>query len=62
MAGEAEGSGLGLAIVKEIAEQHKGRVWLEPAIKKARPSCVHFKASLDNLSCPSLLTMLESAD
>jgi PAS domain S-box-containing protein len=34
MAGEVEGSGLGLAIVKEIAEQHKGRVWLEPAIKK----------------------------
>ncbi|MCX5877832.1 MAG: GAF domain-containing protein, partial [Deltaproteobacteria bacterium] len=33
-AGEVEGSGLGLAIVKEIAEQHKGRVWLEPAIKK----------------------------
>jgi PAS domain S-box-containing protein len=34
MAGEVEGSGLGLAIVKEIAEQHKGRVWLEPDIKK----------------------------
>jgi PAS domain S-box-containing protein len=34
MAGKVEGSGLGLAIVKEIAEQHKGRVWLEPAIKK----------------------------
>jgi PAS domain S-box-containing protein len=33
-AGQAEGSGLGLAIVKEIAEQHKGRVWLEPAVKK----------------------------
>lgn len=33
-AGEVEGSGLGLAIVKEIAEQHKGRVWLDPAIKK----------------------------
>ena len=31
---EVEGTGLGLAIVKEIAEQHKGRVWLEPAIKK----------------------------
>jgi PAS domain S-box-containing protein len=34
MAGQVEGSGLGLAIVKEIAEQHKGRVWLDPAIKK----------------------------
>lgn len=34
MAGDVEGSGLGLAIVKEIAEQHKGRVWLEPDIKK----------------------------
>jgi PAS domain S-box-containing protein len=34
MAGKVEGAGLGLAIVKEIAEQHKGRVWLDPAIKK----------------------------
>jgi PAS domain S-box-containing protein len=34
MAGKVEGSGLGLAIVKEIAEQHKGRVWLDPDIKK----------------------------
>jgi len=34
MAGKVEGAGLGLAIVKEIAEQHKGRVWLEPEIKK----------------------------
>lgn len=34
MAGKVEGAGLGLAIVKEIAEQHKGRVWLEPDIKK----------------------------
>jgi light-regulated signal transduction histidine kinase (bacteriophytochrome) len=34
MAGKVEGAGLGLAIVKEIAEQHKGRVWLEPAVKK----------------------------
>jgi PAS domain S-box-containing protein len=34
MAGQVEGAGLGLAIVKEIAEQHKGRVWLDPAIKK----------------------------
>ncbi len=34
MAGKVEGAGLGLAIVKEIAEQHKGRVWLEPALRK----------------------------
>ncbi len=34
VASEVDGAGLGLAIVKEIAEQHKGRVWLEPAIKK----------------------------
>lgn len=28
--GEVEGAGLGLAIVKEIADQHRGWVWMEP--------------------------------
>jgi PAS domain S-box-containing protein len=29
-----EGTGLGLAIVKEIAEKHKGKVWVKPGAKK----------------------------
>jgi len=29
-----QGTGLGLAIVKEIAEQHKGKVWVEPGPEK----------------------------
>jgi PAS domain S-box-containing protein len=46
MASEVEGSGLGLAIVKEIAEQHKGRVWLEPAIKRGAAFHVSISKSL----------------
>ena len=33
------GTGLGLAIVKEIAEQHKGEVWVEHGLKKGIAFC-----------------------
>lgn len=32
--GQTEGSGLGLAIVKDIAEAHRGKVWLESGAKE----------------------------
>jgi PAS domain S-box-containing protein len=41
-----EGAGLGLAIVKEIAEQHGGRVWVEPRGKKGTTFCVSISKNL----------------
>ena len=41
-----EGAGLGLAIVKEIAEQHRGRVWVEPRGKKGITFCVSISKNL----------------
>jgi len=41
-----EGAGLGLTIVKEIAEQHGGRVWVEPRGKKGITFCVSISKNL----------------
>lgn len=41
-----EGAGLGLAIVREIAEQHGGRVWLEPKGKKGTTFCISISKTL----------------
>jgi PAS domain S-box-containing protein len=41
-----EGAGLGLTIVKEIAEQHGGRVWVEPRGKKGATFCVSISKNL----------------
>ncbi len=40
------GAGLGLAIVKEIAQQHGGRVWVEPDTKKGTTFCISISKSL----------------
>jgi PAS domain S-box-containing protein len=40
------GAGLGLAIVKEIAEQHGGRVWVEPRGKKGTTFYVSISKNL----------------
>lgn len=41
-----EGAGLGLAIVKEIAQQHGGQVWVEPAAKKETTFCISISKNL----------------
>jgi len=42
-----EGAGLGLTIVKEIAEQHGGRVWVEPRGKKGITFYISISKNLD---------------
>ncbi|MGA2940232.1 MAG: ATP-binding protein [Syntrophobacteraceae bacterium] len=41
-----EGAGLGLAIVKEIAQQHGGQVWVQPAAKKGTTFCISISKNL----------------
>ncbi len=41
-----EGAGLGLTIVKEIAAQHGGKVWIEPAPTKGTRFCVAIAKNL----------------
>ena len=41
-----EGAGLGLAIVKETAQQHGGRVWVEPAAKTGTTFCLSISKNL----------------
>ena len=43
-----EGAGLGLAIVKEIAQQHGGRAWVEPAAKEGTTFCICISKNLWN--------------
>ncbi len=42
-----DGSGLGLAIVKEIAERHKGQVWIDTGSKIGTTFHVSFSTGLD---------------
>lgn len=43
---EVEGAGLGLAIIKEIAEQHGGRVWVEPQSERGAVFYISISNSL----------------
>ncbi|MDY6952592.1 MAG: ATP-binding protein [Thermodesulfobacteriota bacterium] len=45
--GQTEGSGLGLAIVKEIAEAHRGNVWLESGAKKGTTFYISISKALE---------------
>lgn len=40
------GTGLGLAIVKEIAERHRGSVWVEPGRERGKTFCFSISRSL----------------
>lgn len=40
------GAGLGLAIVKEIAQQHGGQVWVDPAAKRGTRFCISISKTL----------------
>ncbi|MFZ2445327.1 MAG: PAS domain S-box protein [Syntrophobacteraceae bacterium] len=40
------GAGLGLTIVREIAEQHGGKVWVEPSAKRGTTFCVSIARDL----------------
>ncbi|MDY6837724.1 MAG: ATP-binding protein [Thermodesulfobacteriota bacterium] len=44
---QTEGSGLGLAIVKEIAEAHKGKVWLESGAKRGTTFYISISKALE---------------
>jgi PAS domain S-box-containing protein len=41
-----EGAGLGLPIVKEIAQQHGGQVWVEPAANRGTTFCISISKNL----------------
>jgi len=41
-----EGAGLGLAIVREIAEQHRGKVWIEPGKERGTTFHISFPKDL----------------
>jgi signal transduction histidine kinase len=45
-----EGAGLGLAIVREIAEQHGGKVWIEPG--QERGTTFHISLPKDLRTLP----------
>jgi signal transduction histidine kinase len=54
--GHTEGSGLGLAIVKEIAEAHRGKVWLESGPRKGTTFYISISKALEagrtgNIQC-----------
>lgn len=48
-----EGAGLGLTIVKEIAEQHGGRIWVQPKGKKETTFCLSISKQLIPSSSPA---------